>query len=78
MGVWVQSTSVPYKGFEEVDFPFRLSDVDYLRDRVPEIEYISPGLQAGAFSGSPPLVVREQLIILIFLETFLPSKNISY
>ena len=59
MGVWVQSTSVPYKGFEEGRrFPLRLSDVDYLRDRVPEIEYISPGLQAGAFSGSPPLVVR--------------------
>ena len=56
MGIWVQSTSIPYKGFEEGRrFPFRLSDVDYLKDRVPEIEYISPGLQAGAFSGSPPL-----------------------
>ena len=59
MGVWVQSTSIPYKGFEEGRrFPFRLSDVDYLKDRVPEIEYISPGLQAGAFSGSPPRVTR--------------------
>jgi len=59
MGVWVQSTSIPYKGFEEGRrFPFRLSDVDYLKDRVPEIEYISPGLQAGPFSGSPPRVTR--------------------
>ena len=59
MGIWVQSTSIPYKGFEEGRrFPFRLSDVDYLMDRVPEIEYISPGLQAGAFSGSPPRVTR--------------------
>jgi putative ABC transport system permease protein len=59
MGVWVQSTSIPYKGFEEGRrFPFRLSDVDYLKNRVPEIEYISPGLQAGAFSGSPPRVTR--------------------
>ena len=59
MGIWVQSTSIPYKGFEEGRrFPFRLSDVDYLKDRVPEIEYISPGLQAGPFSGSPPLVTR--------------------
>ena len=59
MGVWVQSTSIPYKGYEEGRrFPFRLSDVDYLKDRVPEIEYISPGLQAGAFSGSPPRVTR--------------------
>ena len=59
MGIWVQSTSIPYKGFEEGRrFPFRLSDVDYLKDRVPDIEYISPGLQAGAFSGSPPRVTR--------------------
>ena len=59
MGIWVQGTSIPYKGFEEGRFfPFRLSDVDYLKDRVPEIEYISPGLQAGPFSGSPPLVTR--------------------
>ena len=59
MGIWVQSTSIPYKGFEEGRrFPFRLSDVDYLKDRVPEIEYISPGLQAGPFSGSPPRVTR--------------------
>ena len=50
---------MPYKGFEEGRFPiFELSDVEYLTDRVPEIQYISPGLQAGAFSGSPPLVVR--------------------
>ena len=59
MGIWVQGTSIPYKGFEEGRFfSFRLSDVDYLKDRVPEIEYISPGLQAGPFSGSPPLVTR--------------------
>ena len=59
MGIWVQGTSIPYKGFEEGRFfPFRLSDVDYLKDRVPEIEYISPGLQAGPFSGSPPRVTR--------------------
>ena len=59
MGVWVQRTSIPYKGFEEGRYPvFKLNDVDYLKARVPEIQYIAPGLQAGAFSGSPPLVVR--------------------
>ena len=59
MGVWVQRTSIPYKGFEEGRYPvFKLNDVDYLKNRVPEIEYIAPGLQAGAFTGSPPLVVR--------------------
>ena len=59
MGVWVQRTSIPYKGFEEGRYPvFKLNDVDYLKNRVPEIQYIAPGLQAGAFTGSPPLVVR--------------------
>ena len=59
MGVWVQRTSIPYKGFEEGRYPvFKLNDVDYLKNRVPEIQYIAPGLQAGAFTGSAPLVVR--------------------
>ena len=59
MEVWVQRTSIPYKGFEEGRYPvFKLNDVDYLKNRVPEIQYIAPGLQAGAFTGSPPLVVR--------------------
>ena len=59
MGVWVQRTSIAYKGFEEGRYPvFKLDDVDYLKNRVPEIQYIAPGLQAGAFTGSPPLVVR--------------------
>ena len=59
MGVWAQRTSIPYKGFEEGRQPlFRLNDVDKLKSRIPEIEYIAPGLQAGAFSGAPPLVTR--------------------
>ena len=59
MGIWAQSTEIPYKGFEEGRRPiFQLSDVDYIKDRIPEIQYISPGLQQGAFSGSPPLAVR--------------------
>ena len=59
MGVFVQRTSIPYKGFAEGRQPvFRLKDVNKLKSRVPEIEYIAPGLQAGAFTGAPPLVTR--------------------
>ena len=32
-----------------------------LRSRIPEIEYVAPGLQAGAFSGSPPLSSQGEL-----------------
>ena len=59
MGFWAQSRSIPYKGYEEGSRPiFKISDVDYIQERIPEIEYISPGHQLGAFSGSAPIVVR--------------------
>jgi putative ABC transport system permease protein len=59
MGVWIQRTSIAYKGYEEGRQPvLRLSDVEYLQNRIPEIEYISPGHQLGGFSGSAPIVVR--------------------
>ena len=59
MGFWAQRTSIAYKGYEEGRQPiFKLSDVDYIQERIPEIEYISPGHNRGAFGGLPPLVVR--------------------
>ncbi|MEO2085054.1 MAG: ABC transporter permease, partial [Marinoscillum sp.] len=59
MGVWIQRTSIAYKGYAEGRQPvFRLSDVEYIQNRIPEIEYISPGHQRGGFSGSAPIVVR--------------------
>ena len=59
MGVWAQRTSIAYKGYEEGRQPiFKLSDVDYIQKRIPEIEYISPGHNLGAFGGSAPIVVR--------------------
>ena len=59
MGFWAQRTSIAYKGYAEGRQPiFKLSDVDYIQERIPEIEYISPGHNLGAFGGSAPIVVR--------------------
>jgi len=61
MFIWAQQTSIPYDGFKigrQIDL--KLSDVDFLKKRVPEIEFISPRNAKGVFGGSsPPLVVRK-------------------
>lgn len=51
--MWAQPTSMAYKGFKEGrSFLFDNSDTEALRDQIPEIEYISPGLQLGGWRGS--------------------------
>ncbi|MEQ8324399.1 MAG: ABC transporter permease [Vicingaceae bacterium] len=53
MFMWTQPTSIPYKGFKEGRyFNFNNSDTKALRDNIPEIEYISPGLQLGGWRGA--------------------------
>jgi putative ABC transport system permease protein len=58
---WSQSTSKPYNGFRTGRrIKLRLSDVEVLKKRVPEIQYIAPRNAAGVFGGSPALTVRGQ------------------
>ena len=52
MFMWSQPTSLPYKGFKEGRyFNFNNGDTKALRENIPEIEYISPGLQLGGWRG---------------------------
>ncbi|MDA0380355.1 MAG: ABC transporter permease [Bacteroidetes bacterium] len=58
---WSQSTSKPYNGFRTGRrIQLRLSDVEVLKKRVPEIQYIAPRNATGVFGGSPALTVRGQ------------------
>jgi putative ABC transport system permease protein len=58
---WSQSTSKPYKGFRTGRrIQLKLSDVEVLRKRIPEIQYIAPRNATGVFGGSPALTVRGQ------------------
>ena len=58
---WSQSTSKPYKGFRTGRrIQLRLGDIDVLKKRIPEIQYIAPRNATGVFGGSPALTVRGQ------------------
>ena len=58
---WSQSTSKPYKGFRTGRrIQLKLSDVEVLKKRIPEIQYIAPRNATGVFWGSPALTVRGQ------------------
>lgn len=60
MFVWAQQTSIPYEGFKigrSIDL--KITDIDYLKQHVPEIEFIAPRNAKGVFGGSSPLVSRN-------------------
>ncbi len=52
MFMWTQPTSMPHKGFKEGRyFNFNNEDTKALKENIPEIEYLSPGLQLGGWRG---------------------------
>jgi len=60
MFIWGMRTSVPYDGFKTGrNIKLKLSDIDIIRKRVPEVEFIAPRNVRGIFGGSAPLVVRN-------------------
>lgn len=60
MFIWAQRTSLPYEGFKiGRRIELKLSDVEYLRKQVPEIQYIAPRNTQGGFGSSAPLVKRK-------------------
>jgi putative ABC transport system permease protein len=60
MFVWAQSTSIPYDGFKiGRSIELKLSDIDYIKQRIPEVEFIAPRNARGVFGGVSPLVVRN-------------------
>ena len=60
MFIWGMQTSVPYDGFKTGrNIKLKLSDIDIIRQRVPEVEFIAPRNVRGVFGGAAPLVVRN-------------------
>ncbi|MBC9796641.1 ABC transporter permease [Sinomicrobium weinanense] len=59
MFVWTQQTSMPYEGFK-IGRPvqLKLDDVEELRDKLPDIQFIAPRNVKGIFGGTPPQVSR--------------------
>ena len=51
--VWPQRSSMPYKGFKSGRrFNFELEDVQYLKQGVPEMEFIAPRIMLGELNVS--------------------------
>lgn len=52
MFMWTQTTSKPYKGLPKTrSYDFRNNDVDALKQKFPDLLYVSPRNQLGDFNG---------------------------
>ncbi|MFS4455866.1 ABC transporter permease [Maribacter sp. 2304DJ31-5] len=61
MFVWAQRTSIPFDGFKTGRrLQLKLGDVQVLKNRIPEINYIAPRNAKGVFGDPPGLVIRGQ------------------
>lgn len=61
MFMWSQGTSMTYKGLPKGRrFSFKLEDVDVLREKFPELKYISPRNQLGGYSGANNVTRNEK------------------
>ena len=78
MFIWGQRTSIPYAGYKiGRNIRLRLSDIDYIKKTIPEVQYAVPRNSRGVFSGAPPLVVRKtNQTIMLFMETFLSLQKL--
>ncbi len=53
MFMWGQSTSMAYKGMNKGRrVQFKLADVEVLKEKIPELKYVSPRLQLGGYRGA--------------------------
>ena len=60
MFIWAQQTSIPYDGFKiGRRIELKLSDIDYIKQRIPDVEFVAPRNARGVFGGVSPLVVRK-------------------
>ena len=61
MFLWAQSTSMPYKGFKKGRrFDLKLSDVAALKEKFPDLAYVSPRLRLGGYRGANNVTRNER------------------
>ena len=55
--MWAQSTSLPYKGFQQGRrIRLRINDIETIKKEVPEIKIIAPRNELGGFTTAPEVV----------------------
>jgi len=53
MFMWSQTTAIPYKGLPKGRrVQFKIKDVEVLKEKIPELKYISPRNQLGGYQGA--------------------------
>lgn len=61
MFMWSQGTSMTYKGLPKGrSFSFKLDDVEVLREKYPQLKYVSPRNQLGGFNGANNVTRNEK------------------
>ena len=61
MFMWGQSTSKPYKGLPKGRrVQFKIEDVAVLKDKLPELKYVSPKAQLGGYNGANNVTRKEK------------------
>ncbi len=61
MFMWSQTTSMPYKGLPKGRrFDFNLDDVGMLKEKVPNLRFVSPRNQLGGYSGANNVTRNEK------------------
>jgi len=65
MFMWTQATSKPYKGLPKTrQFSFQNSDVPALKEKFPDLLYVSPRNQLGGFRGGNNVVRGTKTVAL--------------
>ncbi len=58
--VWAQQTSIPHKGFQRgKQMRLKIQDVDAIKRKIPEIQFVAPRTVQGVFGGPPAQVKRS-------------------
>ena len=61
MFMWGQGTSKPYKGLPKGrGVRFKMEDVAVLKDKLPELKYVSPRSQLGGYNGANNVTRNEK------------------
>ncbi len=61
MFMWGQGTSKPYKGLPKGRYVrFKVEDVDVLKEKLPELKYVSPRGQLGGYNGANNVTRNEK------------------
>lgn len=61
MFIWAQSTSIPYKGFKKGRrFELKTGDVAVLKEKFPNLDYVSPRFRLGGYRGANNVTRNER------------------